>query len=240
MRIDNRYFTDGHIWRCNKITKEKIQKYDNTKLAANWVKNDTELDTSIENITKFIVQNIRGSKRTAYGYIWEICNENLPDEVWKLVDPKHIRNTKHIYASSKGRIRSGETTTYGNKNVRGYMMFEIFGYKYQVHRLVAFAHLSNPNNLPEVNHKNGRQKDNNCIENLEWVSSSDNVQHAHDNGLCSYRFKAIKQFDLDDNFIKEFKSIKDAAKELNCSDSGIVQVLKCNKKTAKGFKWKYA
>ena len=239
MRIDNRYFTKGEIWRCDKSTKDKIEKYTSTRQGAQWVKDNTDLDTSVENITKFIVQNMRGVKKSAYGYAWKLEQEDLPDEIWKLVGPHHIRGVKHVYASTKGRIKSGETTTYGHKNKRGYMMFEIFGYKYQVHRLVAFAHLPNPDNLPEVDHLVGRQKDNNCIENLEWVTSAENVQRAHDAGLCSYRYKAIKQFNLNGDFIKEFKSIKDAARELNGLDSGIVQVLKGNKKTAYGFKWIY-
>lgn len=51
-----------------------------------------------------------------------------------------------------------------------------------VHRLIASAFIPNPNKFPEVNHKNGNTKDNR-VENLEWVTSSQNRQHAYDNGL---------------------------------------------------------
>jgi hypothetical protein len=56
-----------------------------------------------------------------------------------------------------------------------------------VHRLVAQAFIENPNNLPQVNHKDF-DKSNNSVENLEWVSKADNIQHSHDNGRMSARY----------------------------------------------------
>lgn len=54
--------------------------------------------------------------------------------------------------------------------------------KTRVHRLVAQVYVDNPENLPEVNHKNGN-KQNNHRDNLEWVTSADNKQHALRMGL---------------------------------------------------------
>ena len=52
-----------------------------------------------------------------------------------------------------------------------------------VHRAVALAFLANPGGLPEVNHKDGN-KSNNAVDNLEWVTHQQNVQHCYDCGFC--------------------------------------------------------
>jgi hypothetical protein len=48
---------------------------------------------------------------------------------------------------------------------------------FKIHRLVAMAYLPNPDNLSDVNHKNGIKGDNR-VENLEWMSHSDNIKHS--------------------------------------------------------------
>lgn len=54
--------------------------------------------------------------------------------------------------------------------------------RHLVHRLVAQAYVSNPDNLPQVNHINGNRTDNRA-DNLEWVTASDNRIHAWNTGL---------------------------------------------------------
>lgn len=55
---------------------------------------------------------------------------------------------------------------------------------FRIHREVAKCFIENPNNLPEVNHKDGDKSNNNAC-NLEWVDASTNIQHAYDTGLIS-------------------------------------------------------
>ena len=56
------------------------------------------------------------------------------------------------------------------------------GSSYKVHRLLAIQYISNPLNKSQINHINGI-KDDNRLENLEWCTSQENVQHAFDTSL---------------------------------------------------------
>jgi hypothetical protein len=70
-----------------------------------------------------------------------------------------------------------------NREKNGYEFVFLGGGKRRyVHILVAKAFLPNPNNLPEVNHKDGVSA-NNHKRNLEWISRIDNEKHAYKNGF---------------------------------------------------------
>lgn len=123
-------------------------------------------------------------------------------------------------------------------NDNGYIRVYIYNKTYALHRLIAYAFLENPENKEHVNHIDGNKK-NNAISNLEWVTNTENQIHKHKIGLGNCHTRAIIQYDLNMNKIKEFTSIIGSSKELNIGKSNIRGVLINSRKTAGEFIFKY-
>lgn len=105
-----------------------------------------------------------------------------------------------------------------------------------VHRLVAMAYIPNPENLPQINHKD-ENKANNCLQNLEWCDASYNTNY----GTCitkrsNSHKKPILQYTLNGEFIREWDCASDVGKEVQ---SNIVTCLKGRRKSAYNYIWKY-
>ena len=119
----------------------------------------------------------------------------------------------------------------------------------QVHRLVAEAFIPNPNNYPQINHKD-ENKQNNVVSNLEWCTAKYNnnygtkiqrarVKQRGRTGGGKRNYKPVLQMDLNGNIINEYKSMAEAQKMTNTHINGIVACCKGRRNKAGGYKWAY-
>ena len=131
-------------------------------------------------------------------------------------------------------------------NDKGYYMVTIV-YNHTVktllvNRLVAKAFIPNPDNLPEVNHKDENPK-NNCVENLEWCTQIYNVRYGTAiERRASYKRKSIAKYTKSGEFVASFMSVFEASKSVGKGRSGtglISTAARGLKPSAYGFVWKY-
>ena len=230
-------------------------------------KDKKQLKDLVRNLGQNVKNSIL-KKSEYYGFLWVYKNviSNIENEEWRQVDETLIppiileEITYYHFISNLGRLKipvkqqSGikigsksifkeynikDTFTIVKKNgnsKRGYYEYK----KNKIHRLVAKTFIENNNiKKDKVNHKNGDTLDNR-VENLEWVTNQENIQHAYDTGLNPNKKKII-QFDNDinKNLIQEFNSIRECANKLNLLESLIGKVLRKERKHTKGFYFEY-
>ena len=159
------------------------------------------------------------------------------EEIWKDI-PEYLG----IYQVSNyglirkiGRCKKPKFMT-PKPNQKGYLRvcFSIGGKKryYRVHRLVAQAFIPNPDNKPQINHKDGNKLNNN-VSNLEWVTNQENCEHAQRNGLTNHRERPVVLI-KNGKIIKRFDSIRDAARQTNIGCQNIYyQLTNCKHKQKK-------
>lgn len=147
------------------------------------------------------------------------------------------------HKSNSGYLSVTITDLIADKKVRKFV---------SVHRLVAEAFLFKSSDLLQVNHLNGNKLDNR-IENLEWVTPSENSIHAFNTGLrCANpapfkgkfneenpKSRAIQMCSLNGTFLKEFPSAQEAKRQ-GFSQGNISSVIAGKRKSHKGFIWRWA
>lgn len=193
-------------------------------------------------------------------------------EIWK-----DIAGYEGLYqVSNEGRVKSLEKNRHlGNgakwiqaekilkprKNTKGYLQVALWknrNYKnLNVHRLVAEAFISNPNNYPQVNHRD-ENKENNAVwvnedgsidqekSNLEWCTNEYNHNYGTRNergckGLKEHNIKKRKkvcQYTIDGLLVKVWSSTCECGRNGFCQ-SGVNSCCNGKHKTHKGYMWKY-
>lgn len=111
-------------------------------------------------------------------------NENGQSAAKQIYEMKDIPGWEGLYAcTTDGRIWSHRSGIFlkPSKTKNGYLHVTFTRdksrYDYRVHRLVAITFLENVENKEQVNHIDGN-KLNNCLENLEWCTAEENIEHA--------------------------------------------------------------
>lgn len=167
-------------------------------------------------------------------------------EIWKGV----IGHEKTYQVSNLGNVRSlnyrntGKTKNLVPKvNNCGRLWVELDKKPLLVHRLVAMAFIPNPDELPEINHKDENPK-NNSVENLEWCTGEYNKKTYQENhkGIGRKRtlLRPVNQIDSEGRIVKKWNCLREIQCETGMNQWSITQCCQGIRKTAYGFKWQYA
>ena len=172
------------------------------------------------------------------------------EEEWK-----DIKNLEGLYqVSNLGRILSLNYLHTGKskllkpvKTKKGYLTVQLYknGKRKMcsVHRLVAETFLPNPDNLPQVNHKD-EDKTNNRVDNLEWCDNKYNINYGTHNERISKTMtngkssKPVLQFSLTGDFIREWESTQECGRN-GFNQGNVWSCCQGKLKQYKGFKWRY-
>lgn len=217
--------------------------------------NDAKIFINHKNTTS-ISNCLRGIYKTSGNYIWKFqdksINENKTNNYvdnidnYKTIGIINDNDYSNYLINKQGIIIN---TKYNNRKIKiftneqNYQCIYLFNsdvkkMSYLLHRLLGKYFLENGDyyyyNNYVINHKD-KNRNNNNIENLEWITQKENTIHGCGRKIAKIDIKT-------DNIIKVFNTITEAYKELNKPWNSLISKV-CNekdkRKTIYGFKWKY-
>lgn len=173
---------------------------------------------------------------------------------------KDISGYEGVYQiSNKGNVKSLSFNRSGKNRILkfgvndGYFVVMLYKNKLRkncsVHRLVANEFIPNPDGKEQINHIDGN-KVNNCVENLEWSTISENqihrfkvLNHKGPNfgklGKDNNNSVKVEQYSKQGDFIRCWDSIMDVHRELGINSANISNCCRGRLKSVGGYKWKY-
>lgn len=160
---------------------------------------------------KYLVSNL--------GRVKSICKYHGTSERI-LQQYKHCGTDYLFVRLSKGYDKERKRTAFKNADV---------------HRLVAEAFISNPGELPYVNHKD-ENKQNNNSENLEWCTAKYNSNYGSVKEKIS---KRVRQYGTNGELLAEYPSVRSAADSVRGSAGNISSCCRGRLKTTCGFVWRF-
>lgn len=174
-----------------------------------------------------------------------------------------IQDYPNYLVYEDGRIWSEKTQKFlkPSCNKKGYSSVELFNEKGSkrllIHRLVALAFIPNPDNLPQINHKDENPR-NNHIDNLEWCTAKYNMNYGEgaktrhlnidyskpifkENAIKNgkRRSKPVLMFTKKGDFIARFESAVEASKQTGIDKTDISRSARTNKYNAGGYAWRF-
>lgn len=167
------------------------------------------------------------------------------EEIWKDIEGfeglYQVSNFGRIKRVTTGRILKGD------KNNDGYLRVKLYKNNTKsnksIHRLVAEAFIPNPENKPQVNHVN-EDKTNNSLDNLEWMTAKENINHGTRNKRVSKAISKSNSIPIIATNIKngestEFYGISECGRQLGLHQQNISKVLAGTRRHTGGYTFKY-